>query len=107
MAQVISLVGWLQACQQLCSGYRLLQALYESWLRLVLCTAEVLLSRSDVADLRAVQDACIDTALPGIVGWSHEMKRLKTGVHADLVKQASDLISFVIRLANSQAAALQ
>ena len=66
----------------------------QPWSELVLCAAEVLLSRSDIADLRAAEDACIDTALPAIVGWSREVKPLglKTGVHADLVKQASDLL---------------
>ena len=52
-------------------------------------SAEVLLSRSDLKDLKATQAGCLEQALPSLVGWDPSMQAVKSDVHKALVKQAS------------------
>ena len=51
--------------------------------------AGVQLSKEDVRDLKMVGSECIGKALPDLVGWTRHMKPVKSGIHTDLVKQAS------------------
>ena len=51
--------------------------------------AEVLLSKADLQELRAVQTGCVYQALPDLIGWNHSMRVVESDVHNVLVKQAS------------------
>ena len=57
--------------------------------RLCLGGAGVLLSTGDIQDLKLVKSACIETALPGLVGWDHALKPMPSDVHTALVNQVS------------------
>ena len=51
--------------------------------------AGVQLSKEDVMDLRVVGSECVGKALPDLVGWNLHVKPVTSGIHADLVSQAS------------------
>ena len=51
--------------------------------------AGVQLSKEDVMDLRVVGRECVGKALPDLVGWNRHVKPVTSGIHADLVSQAS------------------
>ena len=57
--------------------------------RLCLGGAGVLLSTGDIQDLKLVKSACIETALPSLVGWDHALKPMPSDVHTALVNQVS------------------
>ena len=47
------------------------------------------LSKEDVTDLKVVGGECVGKALPDLVGWNRHVRPVTSGIHADLVSQAS------------------
>ena len=55
--------------------------------------AGVTVSYRDLADLQLMQDACVQQALPGLVGWDVTMQPMKSDTNAALVKQVSTVFT--------------